>query len=762
MKRIITKIIALSAVFFMLAGLNPPVAKMETQGNLTVFSALKDGNEDYSLAAQSIVSVKGELMIINSQGIYVWTPGQKEASLRYRYPDEMVRNGESMNLLLLTDGEELYLFNRTDATLHKAVINADTLSVGEQINVDLSIFRKGDVGTADFYVLIPQQMMIENGKLWTVFVDYSEPEPSQKFYGVDLKTGEIKQSAVKDVRAICAYQGGKLLVQILKQEEYWNQNGSTNAPKLAVYDPETDTVSELGLLGQGISEDGMLGQVYDRNQELAYYITRKGVYSRDAKGNETLCAYAPIGYAINNSASSFVRVNSDYLAYLNYTEVTVMPSNPALLPTESLTVNHYDLQLLQKAAALMPGVAIQTQNNLNLPDAQSQDLALSGEDTGIDVYSISRTQTDVLNLAKKGYCQDLSSSEKLKAYVEKLYPFMSETCYVDGKLVMIPVNSYPVYSNLYFSFDDKKMKEFGLPLPSDYLELLKLYKQWQEGLKDKHPEYRLIEEMVSSAALIQSGVQSYISQSVTNKETLKFDTPFFRELMNACKAITPANEQLKSDEETSEFDNRPCLINMPGLELVGMDMGLKSDEAPVLKLLPLKAGMKPSLTVDISYLAVNPKSKNVALSIALIENMVANLEPQKLAAMMPERNEPIETRSFSELEKGFDLYYASVQEKLEKSEGAEKTHYEEELKNLDEQKKQGFEPYRYLVSAESLKLYRDLMTNSGALDFQMLGVINKTEIFSLIDRFAQDEISVDQFAKELDGQWSQIRLENQK
>ena len=74
---------------------------------------------------------------------------------------------------------------------------------------------------------------------------------------------------------------------------------------------------------------------------------------------------------------------------------------------------------------------------------------LASESSEYDIYFIENAPTlngylDKVNfdtIKEQGYMMDLSQSKVLEEYTDKMFPWVKESCYYDGKLMLVPMNS---------------------------------------------------------------------------------------------------------------------------------------------------------------------------------------------------------------------------------------------------------------------------------------------------------------------------------
>jgi len=181
--------------------------------------------------------------------------------------------------------------------------------------------------------------------------------------------------------------------------------------------------------------------------------------------------------------------------------------------------------------------------------------------------------------------------------------------------------------------------------------------------------------------------------------------------------------------------------------------------------LPIEEGGALHVPASVSCIFVNPNSQNLELAVQYIRYMLDNMQPRQHIMMFPNDNEPIKNEHYVEMVAEQEEMLAKAQASLETAAPEDVKdiesvieQYEEFLSGMDDE-------YYWDASAESIAAYRELAQHAYAVTPSLLSYNGNndayTEIHTLISRYVQKQLSMDQFIEQVDQKLRMIRLERE-
>ncbi len=133
-----------------------------------------------------------------------------------------------------------------------------------------------------------------------------------------------------------------------------------------------------------------------------------------------------------------------------------------------------------------------------------------------------------------------------------------------------------------------------------------------------------------------------------------------------------------------------------------------------------------------------------------------------LASLMPGMNQAIENPDYEEQKRQMDIQLERFRKAYEAAEGAEKTEMERQMQEIDRYRDASLEQMRWLVTEEGIRQYREIMDRAYIRRYGVMQMLfGQADMYNLLDRFRQGQMSLDQFLDEADGKYRLIRLESQ-
>ena len=309
----------------------------------------------------------------------------------------------------------------------------------------------------------------------SLFVLLSNPfdmsqAPSRSLLEYDLTTGALTWRLTDQpiLDAACGNAGDMLL--LTKPVD-----GQACVEILNLDRKERTMIAEL----PGYSAAGLLYQ----EEEDAIYVASAGSVYRVEKGKQPiLCAYLPesslrvTSFAVLTADGRYCLHHGDAV-YLRSLSDDFAPQKPLMIA--NVTFDYYGrdgFRAFQQECAYPAAYAATHDSSVEeyLRDFLYGDAA--------DVYGV-RDPAVFSALAEKGYCVDLSGSEVISAYVERMYPGIRGAFCRDGKIYAIPfIASFDFRFAL--GYNPQVMAMMGLTeadLPRTFMEWMAFLEQWADS-----------------------------------------------------------------------------------------------------------------------------------------------------------------------------------------------------------------------------------------------------------------------------------------
>lgn len=652
---------------------------------------------------------------------------------------------------LFSDGEKLYGFNTLNGEIASLTFADGAMSREVVCTVatnDLYI-QEEDYS----YMVDINGLCCMNGHVYFASSDWRGREPQYFLYDINLDGGAVtKLPLTQRINSTIPYKDGLLLSYVSSS---WDENTNQEIPaQLVTVNPADGATVSLKEMADTAY---IYTLAYDAAKDTVYYFTESTLWGMTGMGTPFKAAYANQSYV-----DSMTIFSSGYAALWSSDGLEIHNLDPAYLPTKTLTL----IGSWRDAAARKF-----TQENPDIPlifSEQYYGMAQLGQamvsgDTTIDVIRTS-VANGFDNLLEKGYCADLSSSQKLMDYVNSLYPALRDEVMKDGKLYAIPVTLYG--STL--SYMPSKLEEIGLTeedMPTTFVELCEFITRWNNEWIDDESKTNVMPfctTMSNRSVVFDLMLKAYLDYYDAKGEPLTFDTPEFNAMLTALDSMDASNLDMPANMSDQEYDEYYQLYSG-----VFVDRGLLSTAEGEYAAVPLKLsiGEDKDFTVGVTMeiLFVNPRCANLPEAIKLLECYVDTLDESYKILMCPDCNDPVENQYYQDTLKNFQDSLAELQEQLKTADDAEKRDLEDTIKYYEDSLNNK-ESFRWDYSAQTIAQYREIGDHVFARHANILysaGDDTSTQLRSLHERYVQKQITRDQYIKELNQKARMIVLENQ-
>ena len=652
---------------------------------------------------------------------------------------------------LFSDGEKLYGFNTLNGEIASLTFADGAMSREVVCTVatnDLYI-QEEDYS----YMVDINGLCCMNGHVYFASSDWRGSEPKYFLYDINLDGGAVtKLPLTQRINSTIPYKDGLLLSYISSS---WDENTNQEIPaQLVTVNPADGATVSLKEMADTAY---IYTLAYDAAKDTVYYFTESTLWGMTGMGAPFKAAYANQSYV-----DSMTIFSSGYAALWSSDGLEIHNLDPAYLPTKTLTL----IGSWRDAAARKF-----TQENPDIPLIFSEqyygmaDLgqAMVSGDTTIDVIR-TNVENGFDNLLEKGYCADLSSSQKLMDYVNSLYPALRDEVMKDGKLYAIPVSIYG--STL--SYMPSMLEEIGLTeedMPTTFVELCEFITRWNNEWIDDENKTNVMPfctTMSNRSVVFDLMLKAYLDYYDAKGEPLTFDTPEFNAMLTALDNMDASNLDMPANMSDQEYDEYYQLYSG-----VFVDRGLLSTAEGEYAAVPLKLsigeGKDFTVGTTMEVLFVNPRCANLPEAIKLLECYVDTLDDSYKILMCPDCNDPVENQYYQETLKNFQDSLAELQEQLKTADDAEKRDLEDTIKYYEDSLNNK-ESFRWDYSAQTIAQYREIGDHVFARHANVLysaGNDTSTQLRSLHERYVQKQITRDQYIKELNQKARMIVLENQ-
>jgi len=724
-----------------------------------------------------LAAVGDTLYSLWGKEIYAWQSGQEnpvkvasglEPGYYSSYEDAVSQLGDKADTLianLVSDGTTLYGLNRLNGKLFPLTFQDEKAVLGTPVQLDWSkMEEKQDTYTniRDVY-----RMCIIGNKLFAMIrnnEDWNKPD----FASFDLATGTKQVFDAPFVQDITPYKDGKLLVKVYDMENAYKE-GQTEPtkPTVAVFDPADGSLKEAGTFGDA----NVFGIAYQPETDTLFYTTNSKLMAMKALGAATQAAYMPVDYADDAPAAM---LPGGLYAINTWNGLIVRNTDPQYLPTSSLAVYGGYMDAATMAFSLQyPQVPVTFNQNVYFETEQALAQAMTSGDNSFDIYNFDISYLDFNSLMEKGYCTDLSVSPTLSAELAKIYPFLQSAVQRDGKFYALPTSLY----GYGLSISPKTWEDNSLndKMPKSFLGLIDFMNWWVEEGQTQYPNIQLMQDVGDyGETMFQMAIDLYVHQSQAQNEELSFNTPLFHKIMEALEGLKTdeLNEMLPGEMDmTGGVSRKMSMESGDGGEALFMNYGdwlnvqggKSSLEYSKPLILPLEEGGSTHIPVYVQVLFINPNTKNPDMALKYVENALAHLEPAQHIMMFADDNEPVPQPNFDKTLDQWNDELEKAKKRLETAKPEDKKDietliqsYEEMIANKD--------LYYWQIAAENITQYREVAPKCYVAVPNVLNYRTKegtSEIMTLVDRYRQKQMSLDQFISEADQKIRMILLERQ-
>lgn len=653
--------------------------------------------------------------------------------------------------ILFSDGERLL-----NLDIFSGQVFSVALENNEQVYTDVVTLQSTDLflHKSEDYVYFPgvSGIACAGGKLIVHIQDWTDDgSEDTRLVVVDLTTGEVTRSSIPFVKALCSGPDGQAVIVTRDDVTAWHDDGTMDMPVVSLYDPAADTTRPVGEM----SIDYLYGAVgYSAQYNAMMYVYNNRIMGYSLSDG-TAKQY---GFVID---SGYSRCN-----LLTLADSLIIPGwSGALVRTISGDFSS-DRYLNMYAAWGDEGRALFSKRNPDIPVYDSEayfdsiealnQAMVAGEDA-LDILCMDVSYSSFLTMRDKGYCADLSGYPDLVAAVERMYPQFKEIVTAkDGTLRAIPVsaNSYGWYVNTLVM---EQMELTMDDIPTNFVDLCSFISDFNDNRADDLDEVTLfpyfsnVKEYLFSLAL-----DDYMGWCMAHGRDITFNTPEFRAVMTAIEGLH--TDRLKySDWEHDVYYSGLFEVGNAVVGYFGID--------PTYRLLPLTLTSDTDFVtgVDLRVMFVNPRSKNLDLAMEMLQCELEGMPATNQHTLFTDVIEPVENPYYEQNLQMERDYLEQLRETLANADESEKQEIQVMIDNAQSFIDRYADTWRYDISPENIDHYLNhLVPCMYVAEPTFLRTPDEasSEMTSLVNRYTDGQISLDQFIREMDNKMFMIRMEN--
>jgi hypothetical protein len=262
--------------------------------------------------------------------------------------------------------------------------------------------------------------------------------------------------------------------------------------------------------------------------------------------------------------------------------------------------------------------------------------------------------------------------------------------------------------------------------------------------------------------LYQIALGQYVDDCQGEGVALSLDTTLFREMMLALEKVDmdKLNSTISNSDRQDEIGANTLLVD--DFDWLSVHNGVRGRSNAEPLIIPMQDGGSKHIPVHIEVLFINPFTANMDLSLKYLENAIACMNPDQHIMMFPDDNEPVAAQNAKQMVADWQTELEEQQELLKKANAEKKKEIEANIQSLEELLAN--KVFYWTISSDMIARYRELVplcfaATPNLLNFTALD--GKSEISSLMDRYRQGKMSLDQLIAEADNKIQMILLERQ-
>lgn len=378
-----------------------------------------------------------------------------------------------------------------------------------------------------------------------------------------------------------------------------------------------------------------------------------------------------------------------------------------------------------------------------------------------DIYGVGYSNNNFDDIMAKGFALDLSEYTDIVEAVDRMHPYIREAVKKDGKVYGVPI----ALSCNHWAYSTSAFEEISLSIddvPTTYSELIDFIEWWiDEGAYENEDVQLFRGTQDIRYTVINRITRDLIDMYWYTNNAMSFSSPDLSMIFKKLDAtdIREINENIGNMEEGDIYDHTVLFdVSKDWLDITVNDenAGFVPMPLSILKDDPF------FIPVDMRLFFINPASQNNKAAALYLSTYLEGRDDVFSTIAYEGHHSPIlnsyAESALSSAEHELSLIAASIAQAKD-----------EDYRALDERKQSllltidHLNSNRWLISQENIDAFSNIVPFLYIRKYSPLGSFDKQgdlAINSLIDQYAQKQISSSDFLSTLDRKISLILLEN--
>ena len=706
------------------------------------------------------------LYLSGLDALYAWRTGD-EALTSYAYDlggQSLVNQvsavpfawGDRLCAFTLASSYDGEAQNFDGAALAELTLGEDGSITGQKL-VDVDWDELVEYYDKSAYANRPSDIVVRGDR---AFLRHYDSHYSFAVSAVDLNSGRLERLyALDGAYAIAAYRDDKLLVELFNYED-------ANAPRMAVYDPQTDALQPLAEIQQE-SGGPLDGLAYDPEADAAYCLVGGEICPLDLETGAIGEGLAEMPLESFSSASAVILPGGRYaFAGRGMAVRSLDPSQRKDVRLKIVDTWYNDCVVSANAAFSNAHGDVSVV--ISRDDAEANKLVenMMNRDDSVDIYIIQASSAEYDAVHQRGFQLELDGSAAIDDLAQRMYPSLRESLSVNGHMVALPVSIY----GYDLGFDEKALEALGLTLadvPDNWSDLLD-FLPTLAGPLSENDKVRLVDYDGQTV----SGMRSDLLRSMFNcyqryvgvvDPSMGYDTPLLRALLEKLEAIDFEALGCLPDDEADEtgggsislggFGEKRSLLNT--YTTCSVDQRYM-EHTPLL--MGLDADTRPPLVLESAVAFVNPFTRNPEAALAFMDALAGCLPNTVLYGCDPALDEPVRDPDYESNMAEFQETVDQMTAQLETAEPAMRQMLEDQLAEVESYRDM-LDKLSWQISRESIDWYRAHAEGVCLAPVNWLYADEDGEASELMSQYTDGRIGADELLKGIDRKAQMMRLE---
>ena len=539
---------------------------------------------------------------------------------------------------IFSDGTQLMGFNPLNGLIFRIDFGAEGVTYTDVVTLaDSSMFFRGKEESR--WMLTPKGMAASGGYVYALIS--RETGSATKLSRISLADGSVAPVAVEDAVAICPWKDGQLAVLTSAVDEA----GIRQPFVIRMYDPATGDVTEAGQIDTPRSVSRI---VACEALDLILWQDGTSIMGMTPGGTAQRCAYVP------STQPGRMAVTGQTLVFATADGAVSRDIVPGLTAPESLQVMNVSYDQAAKAfAAQYPDVPIEVLSDTGDTEYGAYMNPADGSDR-LDVVRIYTTTeyADFIALRDAGMLQDLSADEEIAAWVADLYPAFREL--VTGKNGEIWAVPTETVSYTGFFVNRRAMTDMGFTeadMPTNLVDLCAFITMWDAEYADRFPNYCCIEYTENTRRfLLDMAVDMWILHCQATGETLHFDDPEFRKVLDAIAAVSTVRTDRGMQVTNPEISDYKSGLFWVDCQLVGNWASYMEPFSDRI-FIPLTLTEETPFHAEVDGVelwVVNAGTESAEYAMAYVRAQMAQVNEKYAHVLLTSRTEAVKSEYYAE------------------------------------------------------------------------------------------------------------------